>query len=394
MSENETNNPARVPARRRARRAAGGYTLLEGMVASLVTLLVLGVAAQTVMVATRVSNSVVQNNETQQAARGQLDILTQDIQQADLALPEYTAPGAGGAGGTRYEASRNDTLILRLPSITRRNGADHDEVVPNKFDHVIYRVSVPAGVNSPDGPYILRRIVVPDAASSRPAVRANDAAAVVARNIDDNMFALAANGEPVRNGQGQQVRVPRFNYIATQSLATSACTPTGLTSCRFENLRAVYAPDPAAGVAVADAVVFPASATGVAGGGVSLTVPTGATERDLVDQSEATFSATAKQLTLSPRPPAIPLLGVSLPGYYSAVDVRYSVDPNPEEIETGETGAAKPTAYLPGDGGNGATQIRVQFTFKPVARQGSGASGANPTANVITATAVLRNRPQ
>lgn len=120
-----------------------GTTLIEILVTSFISLLVLGLIGQSSSLVSAQSRSMVSTSDRSEQSRSAISRIVRDIRLADRSLTRF--PTIGSAA---YTASDNGTLILRKPVF------DADGVpVAGKFDVDVYKTETPA--DAADGPFQL-----------------------------------------------------------------------------------------------------------------------------------------------------------------------------------------------------------------------------------------------
>ena len=175
--------PRALQGRRRIR----GFTLIELTLALLILAIVFGLLIQFFLTSSRSAVNVRSSVGVQVGAQYGTDLLSQDINGADLCLASYAN------GATTYAASTTGTLILRTPGLNSAGTA----IVANVEDHIIYQL-LPTAVGAANGPYMLNRTVVPGTGSSRTAVNNQ----VITTNVTSASFTYIAAQTQTQNALG------------------------------------------------------------------------------------------------------------------------------------------------------------------------------------------------
>ena len=171
----------------RQRKGNQGFSLLELTLALFILALVLGLLAQFFLTSSRSAVNIRSSVGIQVGAQYGMDLLSQDIDGADLCLASYTN------GSTTYASSTNGTLVLRTPAVTSAGTA----IVANVEDHIVYQL-VATAAGAANGPYTLNRTVIPGAGSGRTAVSNQ----VVTNNVTSASFTYIAAQTQTQNALG------------------------------------------------------------------------------------------------------------------------------------------------------------------------------------------------
>ena len=203
-------------SRRRAQRAV---STIEVSLALSTLSLIVGLLVQSLLTSIHSATNLYSGVSIQVSAQHGLDLLSQDIEGADLCLAQYTV------GATTYTSNANRSIVLRTPSLSSSG-----TTATASEDHIIYVLTATAAGAS-TGPYTLNRTIVPATGSGRTAIN-NE---IVATNVSSASFSYVAAQTQTQNALGSLlifVLLDGAVYSApTGSVAVQQAIVAGVDQC-------------------------------------------------------------------------------------------------------------------------------------------------------------------